>query len=151
MKLELKHLAPYLPYALRIKTKHGFDTMVTLNGWLVNGDHEESYSYEDHPNETLEFKPILRPLSDLTDPILNLIFKDTGENGITISRYTKDSSEELTITITYKMMGDVFTDFVINRSDIKHTDYWIVEILLINHYDVFGLIDAGLAIDKNTL
>ena len=144
MKLELKHLAPYLPYGL--KNQRALHKPKVIDGIVGNKVY-----FGDTVLFINQIEPILRPLSDLTDPIINLIFKDTGENGITISRYIADSSKDLTITITYKMMGDVFTDFVINRSDIKHTDYWIVEILLINHYDVFGLIDAGLAIDINTL
>jgi hypothetical protein len=119
MKLELKHLAPYLPYGLKIKTKHGFDTMETLNGWLVNGDHEESYCYEDHPNETLEFKPILRPLSDLTE-----------EHANNCNYSYRDFKWEI---INKNVSVNIWND------------------LLSNHYDVFGLIDAGLAIDINTL
>jgi hypothetical protein len=110
MKLGLKHLAPYLPYKLKIKTKHGFDTMGTLNEWLVNGDHEKSYSYENHPNEILEFKPILRPLSEL----------------------------------------DVDSE-VNTPESLQGCCYSYVQHLLENHFDIFGLIPAGLAIDSNTL
>tara|TARA_R110000782_G_scaffold106389_1_gene194623 strand:+ start:77 stop:505 length:429 start_codon:yes stop_codon:yes gene_type:complete len=140
MKIELKHLAPYLPYGLRIFNKDNKGSYILSTGSI------------DRVIELPEiFKPILRPLSDLTDPLINLIFKDTGENGIIISRYISDSLKDLTITITYKIMGDVFTDFVINRNDIRYTDYWIVEKLFENHFDVFGLIDKGLAIDINTI
>ena len=116
MKLELKHLAPYLPYGLKIKTKHGFDTMETLNGWLVNGDHEESYCYEDHPNETLEFKPILRPLSDVV-----------------------------------KMNKSLYESYLMSGCEIDRMPYLSILACLENHYDIFGLIDAGLAIDINTI
>ena len=151
MKLELKHLAPYLPYGLKYMKYSDHDSPIRhdiMQGISTNG----VYACGDiTPLSFKKCKPILRPLSDLTDPLINLIFKDTGENGIIISRYISDSLKDLTITITYKIMGDVFTDFVINRNDIRYTDYWIVEKLFENHFDVFGLIDKGLAIDKNTI
>jgi hypothetical protein len=135
MKLELKHLAPYLPYELKIKTKHGFDTMETLNGWLVNGDHEESYSYEDHPNETLEFKPILRPLSDLIS-LINIDFEDEKFKPIDviIRKGGCHSAVALHVKIGKGTLGFKYFDLLLQ---------W--------HFDVFGLIDAGLAIDINTL
>jgi hypothetical protein len=130
MKLELKHLAPYLPYALRIKTKHGFHTMETLNGWLVNGDHEESYSYEDHPNETLEFKPILRPLSDLS--------KDDFGEYLIEELYTLDFEKQI-----LRILEDIRW--------VNQCDYLLIQLLIEKHYDVFGLMEKGLAIDINTL
>lgn len=64
-KLTLEQLAPYLPYGLKIKTKHGLHTMNSLNDHCVNFDYEESFYYEDE----LEFKPLLHPLSRLTQEI----------------------------------------------------------------------------------
>ena len=124
-KLELKHLAPYLPYSLRIKTKYGWDTMSTLNEWEVNGDHEDSYSYEDHPDEILEFKPILRPLSDLQD----------SENDI------REMIEEYACS-------DLTWIFVNDLGEIRQSTF---ELLIQHHFDVFGLIEKGLAIDINTI
>ena len=140
MKLELKHLTPYLPYSLRIKTKHGWDTMTTLNEWQVNGDHEDSYSYEDHPNEILEFKPILRPLSDLTKEI-----DVNGEKFVSADRL----GWKLNITP--------------NPNQEKGLGYWLcnctyansslidMQLLFEWHFDVFGLIEKGLAIDINKI
>ena len=130
MKLELKHLAPYLPYGLKIKTKHGFDTMETLNGWLVNGDHEESYCYEDHPNETLEFKPILRPLSDFKVEIISHI-----------KIYL-----ELSHNQTMEFLG-----FMDGEIKLENITLGLHEAMCKKHIDFNKLIDAGLAIDKNTL
>jgi hypothetical protein len=132
MKLELKHLAPYLPYSLMIKTKHGWDTMSTLNELNVNVDFEDSYSYEDHPNEILEFKPILRPLSDY--------YK------------WKDVMDEFSINSENEFKEAFFgflSDARVDKFD--SVNYTVVTKLLENHFDLFGLIDAGLAIDINTL
>lgn len=49
------------------------------------------------------------------------------------------------------MMGDSFTDIIVNAGGINDTDYWLVENLLKNHFDVFGLIEKGLAVDINSL
>ena len=118
MKLELKHLAPYLPYNLKIKTNYGWDTVTTLNEYEVNGDHEHSYSYEDHPNEVLEFKPILRPLADLeNDEYKNRIFN---------------------------------REYIIDKKTDTDLGYYEWCYLFENHFDVFGLIEKGLAIDINT-
>ncbi|MGV7234635.1 MAG: hypothetical protein ACQ9ET_00110 [Nitrosomonadaceae bacterium] len=125
-KLELKHLAPYLPYGLKIKTKHGIDTMETLNEFCVNGDCEEWYSYEDHPEEVLQFKPILRPLSDLT--------------------------KEIECNVDFYFPNDGYLELIARGiQHINHCPYPIFIKLLERHFDVFELIEKGLAIDINTL
>ena len=105
MKLELKHLAPYLPYGLDMlyesifeeKPFNSIDKLETHNiGMCLVGG----------------FKPILRPLSDLTKWGIDDLFK------------IKDYKE-----MTYE--------------DVR----WMFEL----HFDVFGLIEKGLAIDINTL
>ena len=124
MKLELKHLAPYLPYGLKIYCDfEDGDIMICQLECL--GEEEAFLDGSDwHYKTNTAYKPILRPLSDLTD----------------------DQILEL----------DNYHNFsIIHYSDIK-TDptrypYTIVQKLLEWHFDVFGLIDAGLAIDINTL
>ena len=133
MKLELKHLTPYLPYSLRIKTKHGWDTMTTLNEWQVNGDHEDSYSYEDHPNEILEFKPILRPLSDLTKVI-------------------KHNRDEFIPYIEYNYISEFLEELsTLDYTYMDHVQYKVINVLFELHFDVFGLIEKGLAVNINTI
>ena len=110
MKLELKHLAPYLPYGIEIKT------IENLTYWLFysNGirrmkDNMQSISINKVINAGLTFKPVLKPLSNIND----------GENN------TPES--------------------------ISKCCYSYVEKLISEHYDIFGLIENGLAIDKKTL
>lgn len=134
MKLELKHLAPYLPYEL--KYIFGNNTYIYRN--TIDFDYEYS-------------KPILRPLSDITDNLLKQFYTGTSEGEIIISNYVAENSKDTTMSVSYKMMGEPFTDIIINRNSIELTDYWIVTNLLELHFDVFGLIDKGLAIDINTL
>jgi hypothetical protein len=142
MKLQLKHLAPYLPYGLRIFNKDNKGSYILSTGSI------------DRVIELPEiFKPILRPLSDLVNSVHHLKlkswFKYHAENDVLITCY--DNGNEVGITATYKMMGDVFTDIIVNAGGINDTDYWLVQNLLKNHYDVFGLIEKGLAIDINTI
>ena len=134
MKLELKHLAPYLPYSLKIKTKYGWATMITLNEWNVNGDCEDSYSYEDHPNEVLEFKPILRPLSDLNK-----------------AWYSEENEEDEEGFEQVNLLGKTLKYFNYKTYKPRFNPYFEFELLIKNYFDVFGLIEKGLAIDINTL
>lgn len=120
MKLELKHLAPYLPYGLKYIYK-GIEWDLT---------HLET-STKDR-----EYKPILRPLSDLTKEI-----EVNGEKFVPfdyISDYNPNTKE--------------IYPCVIMDDGIIEMHYWKdFEKLFEWHFDVFGLIDAGLAIDINTL
>jgi hypothetical protein len=77
MKLELKHLAPYLPYALSFSTQSGkvfktrtldsFDIRV-LKGKSPNGN-DQYHSLTLGKINKGELKPILRPMTDLTKEI----------------------------------------------------------------------------------
>lgn len=40
---------------------------------------------------------------------------------------------------------------MVNTSDLLNEKYWIIEKLLSWHFDIFGLIDKGLAVDINKL
>ena len=121
MELELKHLAPYLPYGLEIinnVNKKRELTIYYLNYWKESG---------------VELKPILRPLSDLTKEI-----KHDGDKftPCTDYYYIKDELEELS---------------ALDSSYIRYTRYNVVKVLFELHFDFFGLIEKGLAIDINTL
>lgn len=122
-KLELKHLTPYLPYGLKIKTSnnqgnvirqiHGIDIseeFILACGYI---NYIESDNY--YPYTLKSCKPILRPLSDLKED--NYYFTYCNNSG-------------------FMMKGK-------NETYIRLND---LEYLFKNHFDVFGLIDKGLAI-----
>ena len=76
MKLEIKHLAPYLPYGLKVhhtkfiefcKTIERIDFLDYLSSECATFHSSMDYYFEDE-NEC-EIKPIFRPLSDLTKEI----------------------------------------------------------------------------------
>lgn len=129
-KLELKHLALYLPYELKglvfyteedfelisLSTKDGLEDEASINSWLTG----------------YKSKPILRPLSDLT--------KEIEVNGELFVPLEKLES----------MFGDCtrLTDTMLVNS---FTPFGIVQKLFEWHFDVFGLIEKGLAISYNDL
>lgn len=153
MKLELKHLAPYLPYGLKTQYKLSDVRKVPneIDKLRIKELNEDSISF------CLKYaKPILRPLSNLTKKDLKEELYQYYETlGIDVKLVNYDSGNDnpfdMTLTVTYKMMGEVFTDVLINRGSISQSPYHVVSWLLENNFDVFRLIEKGLAIDINTL
>ena len=62
-KLELKHLAPYLPY--RLKMKVGLTSLAVVTTDKTDSEHIAV----EYALENKAYKPILRPLSDLVKNI----------------------------------------------------------------------------------
>lgn len=141
MKLETKHLAPYLPYKLKMKF-HNWETY-ELHG-LSFTDEGEPCTIRDgnfsmsRSNIKLS-RPILRPLSDLTKKI------------------EYDGRE----FIPYNELVDVYGFEHIERANkvnlqiedyvVRRCSYYLIQKLLEWHFDIFGLIPKKLAIDINKL
>ena len=137
MKLRLKHLAPYLPYGLEIMNYNGeakpivkkLESLRTFTGALA------------HPKS----KPILRPLIDLTKDKNFIDFCD--EEIICGSWRFKYDEILINIETTEK---NVF--LLVNSGEVAdECPLLFYNWLLQNHYDIFGLIEKGLAIDINSL
>lgn len=133
MELQLKHLAPYLPYGLNYLIDFEDGDIITGKVLGVFSDDGEIYldnHYETNIGNT-NSKPILRPLSDLT----KIVDKDVRN------------------VYYYRMLKTCFSESDIQ--DFKNTPllqrYDDVQMLLSFHFDVFGLIDKELAIDINKL
>lgn len=140
MKLEIKHLVPYLPYDLKVcamgeladSDKPKVFEMVGLDNKFVEF-HEigrtitEQYIYSD-------IFPILRPLSDLTKEI-----EVNGEKFVPIY-YWDDTNRK---DILYQCSTDY--------KYCEYLEWFIIEKLFEWHFDVFGLLENNLAIDINTL
>jgi hypothetical protein len=148
MKLELKHLAPYLPYGLRFKTDfdHLEYLMTSLNIHKSKVTFRAINNFKNSKTKAVKLlgnnKPILRPLSDLTEDILKGIkrmmlvdFKYIDRDGIQSIHFPKGN-----ICITS-----------INYEIVDECSLGFYNYLLKHHFDVFGLIEQGLAIDINTL
>ena len=106
MKLELKHIAPYLPYGVHLMNSYG--------NWHNTTLHKSIGVYE-----MLEMKPILRPMSDLVN---NEFEEDLG-----------------------KWIGEY------QELHVDDIDYGIIKNYFKHHFDVFGLIEKGLAISYNDI
>lgn len=152
-KLQLAHLAPYLPYKLKIKGDSNGEIAIlsTLSEMSVNidgrGTQYGMWSGID------EIKPILRPLSDLTKniegigiPMVELAkIWDRDSLWVLDGYYAKSSKVYFSFSensFFAKIDGDI--------SPINH-QFELFQKLFELHFDVFGLIEKRLAIDVNTL
>jgi len=128
-KLELKHLAPYLPYGLKVKDIAYSATFgLSLTNIILPLKDNEYY------------KPTLRPLSDLNESEIDNIYTLFIDNRHDIEREW--------IEINVNMLK---TEHFSIKWAIDLMPYLLMEYLYEHHYDVFGLIEKGLAIDINTL
>tara|TARA_R110000851_G_scaffold92662_4_gene202159 strand:+ start:1195 stop:1563 length:369 start_codon:yes stop_codon:yes gene_type:complete len=120
MKLELKHLAPYLPYGLSIKNSIGKVIELTVMDFGYHLDKG--------------FKPILRPLSDLTKNDIALITEYSDIENVVFS-------------------GNPSSLYFTNTEEKTYLDDYVdsLNYLYSRHFDIFGLIDKGLATDINTI
>jgi hypothetical protein len=123
MKLELKHLAPYLPYGLKVSNNTYPDDVNLVTGLRDETyfiERNSKYAYGDIEN----CKPILRPLSDYADI-----------NSDAMNSLNCDMSEQINLNefaIGYICLGSLYQS--------------TYDLCLKNHIDVFGLIDQGLAL-----
>lgn len=130
-KLELKHLAPYLPYGVRIKYNNGETSTLTQELMRDTAGFLNSLMNV--------FKPILRPLSDLTKEIEHnremFVPIEFGCNGM------EDEFKKIMNPTGY------CTEYLV----ISRLRYDAVQKLIEWHFDVFDLLKHDLAIDINTL
>ena len=157
-KIEIKHLAAYLPYGLKgVYDENEESDIVDITGLcLFNKINHLQIRFKDNTSGLFdcEIKPILRPLSDLTkNDFKEELYQYYQTLGIDVKLVNYDSGNDnpfdMTLTVTYKMMGDVYTDCLINRGSTSETPYHIIVWLCENHFDIFGLIKQDLAIDIN--
>jgi hypothetical protein len=130
-KLELKHIAPYLPYGLRVSL-HSEQYFVrglnvnTVGGfdYFIQHDFKERVGNEFWSGDATEnVKPLLKPLSTLTQG----------------SKDYREFSGEACLAICEESHIDL---------GVENWSYQDVEKLFELHYDAFGLIDSGLAETK---
>ena len=128
-KIEIKHVAAYLPYKVKIQ-RNGI--LRILYGASID---DLFFERDEYPKNIMRVsyeycKLVLRPLSELTAAIL------TDRIGIDIS--------EARAFINFAKCGGIM-----NIADF--CDYDQVQKLISEHYDVFNLISQGAAININTL
>lgn len=172
-KLELKHLTPYSNCGLiwdfvgTQVTTLGIvgETLYTTDGGVLN--------WTKHPDYPTALTPILRPLRLLTEEIIH-----GGEKFVPIVELAKLNDEDFTDSIhvqtkcSESVFGVKYIDcaglecvFAYRSSSIDfglHTvsdkrfhqicnTFYLYQKLFEWHFDIHGLIDAGLAIDSTTV
>lgn len=128
MKLELKHLAPYLPYGLQCIYTDTFGQLE--KGYLTTLMTPDIISVDCCIDK--DAKPILRPLKD-------------------VGTYIIDKEHNITFIESTGFYSESGIDFFIERVITGLVEMIIWQKLIEYHFDVFCLIEKGLAIDKNTL
>lgn len=132
-KLELKHICGYLPYGL--KANHtDWQGIVT-----VDLDGRESNSFAISDLLSYGYKPILRPLSDLTKDITH-----KSETFVLTSIILEDERVPYSLAAWIVSIND-------HKNELPSLPYWVVEIIQEWMFDIHGLIEQGLAINVNEL
>jgi hypothetical protein len=145
-----QHALDRQPVECFIKTIYSDGTEIEMIG--IDGGPAFFSFYDD-------IKPILRPLSSMTEEemkhIWKLIFKrdfignnilwfDT-ENTSTAKRWVLSSGVE---RLGIEMSGHIWADSDLHH--YKYNPYFVTIYLLSRGFDLFGLIPAGLALDRTT-
>lgn len=173
MKLELKHLASYLPYGLKVSNQFGVFELLGIRN-KSNTNNNLMLSYKLHSDIVWGYdyqnKPILRPLSDLTkeiDGVVHLVELAKIQCECDILDYKLQSKVIGGISafgINYinddygsMVFGyDTFNGFGLHIKPMNDVLFVSNQIKLYNylfehHFDIYGLISKGLAIDINTI
>jgi hypothetical protein len=168
-ELKLEDLVGYLPYGLKV--------LVDISGfpkshWLrqisttaiepligckkgkfyIGGDKIDIDSYYD-------FKPLLRPLSDITKEIehngktIYLLVLLAERNGIKLDSFSCISNGQY-ITFEYTSQATRFVrtqNKILIYLDCSQNPQYVNDFLLKWHFDIYGLIEAGLAVNLNDI
>ena len=150
MELQIKHLTPYLGHDLKFLDLYNKEitTLTSINKKIMSlGDCKQvvelngyMYDLEDLHEQYL---PIFRPILDFNKTIehdgyvLELLYE--LENDKNIEWFDEDQAWSYLLKYEHKIES---TDFI---------PYGIMEKLFEYHFDVFGLIEKGLAVDINTI
>lgn len=138
--LKLKHLAPYLPYRLKGLAQNEFYSgeIETINS-LCEDEIVTSADCITYGS----FKPILIPLSYLTKEI-----EVNGEKFVPIEKLKERDSD-----IEFLGFYQSTFAFIIDEKavGIMAIPYYIIQQLIEWHFDIFNLIEKGLAVDINTI
>ncbi len=178
MELQFKHIAPYLPYDLKayIEDKQNkiIDNFsVFVFDYKCVGFKRYACNFHFDKLDHFQVKPILRPLSDLYKEIehkeekiipIEVICKEMGINGKSNGEYfiteeIYNGNDDVVITDDYLVIRRfenetqnylMLAEFEDQSNKVEFIPYHIYELLFQWHFDVFGLIQEGLAVDINT-
>ena len=141
MKLELKHLAPYLPYKLKAEmldykidyVGRQYDEIIGLHQWDKSGTLWCVFTDGGSKPSLNDIKPILKSLQKFDqDEFFKL------QDFIGLGNWCDAYDEYFTAW---------FDDAANVDKLILQAPYKVIQFFFLEHYDVFGLIDAGLAVE----
>ena len=136
MKLEIKHLASYLPYELKGFCTDDLQGVEIMNGLQKISDSCIEVISDKEPMDLIYFKPILFPLSSLTKEIT--INGETFVPIYKIYEFEQWDTDELEEIINDGTIEGIYSDLdLITYSQTERLFEWKI--------DVFGLIEAGFA------
>jgi len=147
MKLELKHLAPYLPYGLKCQYEG------IVNGGEISKKRKE-YKKENEPFVNWSYFRDIDEIKGLKIAPLKSIRVYKKYWVATCGIYNKGQKgfySGIGIKPILRPLSDIQDDDINTPEYLQECCYSYVQHLLEQHYDVFGLIPQGLAIDINTL
>jgi hypothetical protein len=108
---------------------------------------------------TAEIKPILRPLSSMTEEEMKEIWKIifhrdfVGNNIIWFNKESNSSAKRWVLSSGVERLGIEMTGHIWADSDLHHfkyNPYFTTQYLLSKHFDLFNLIESGQALDATT-
>lgn len=140
MKLELKHIAPYLPYGLIVK-HNDEDTLLTdlhVSGIINPVKYEAGIT---SVIDVDEVKPILRPISSMTLEEIREMQGVVDNEGVYIAVSKSD------IWFEEHVLDPNAGHMELYITDLYNAYEWLFK----HHFDIFDLIDKGLAVDKTKL
>lgn len=163
MELELKHLAPYLPYRLKWSLQEMTVFVMTgITSSTLYTDRGTVLTWPKNPDLPIALFPLLRPLSDLTKPINidgncfhPILF--LAELAIQNENVKPEIKNSVSFGFDYKIVQKPFGKIlkvtrldewilIISFNEPERCKHYIFEKLIEWHFDVFGLIDQGLAL-----
>lgn len=128
-----EYMAMSLPYGLHGKIKNTICELTRMGAYTINTKpsvHGHTYCLIE------DFIPILRPLSDLPRLITQKGYNNE-EPFFPLYRLQKEDK--------------AFTTDFIHAFGVEECKFSVIELLLKWHFDLFGGIESGEAIDVNTL
>lgn len=165
-KLKIEQILPYLPYGLQLNVKRKFDQSFCIGRmceithksnhgdwikvWFDDEIETTNHAYEVYKSNMHyfffgedEIKPILLPLSEF----FNQEYINVFETGMTYSYWLEDK-----LGIRFEINDNGTFQFYVEDDSLSVLGTMnALRFLYSNHFDVCGLIEKGLAIDKTTL
>ncbi|MCT4190248.1 hypothetical protein HZP50_07050 [Elizabethkingia anophelis] len=160
-KLELKDIAPYLPFKVKVQITDGYydGKFKILSGvqydGLLNLGKGGRFGFIER--EYHQVKLLLRPMSDLTKEITH-----NGETFIPIARLLRMKFPDEPLIGRYSIIKvsksgypRAYFEFMATKEiriypfELFNTPYWIIQKLQEWQFDTEKLIERGLAIDLN--